>query len=369
MNSCLRHLPAITIVVLSLITPPVVASQPVLVPLDEASHRLVWSTEPGMTYSVEFSEDLAEWRKIEGFPVVAAGHTSEVLVHLTTPGRFFRVVTHFVSPLPGFSLVPPGVFVMGSPPDEPGRKTNEDPQSSVTLTRGFHVKQTPVTATEWTATRRQGADRGYTDLAVGNPGFNGEDDHPVTRISWWDALKWCNLLSEIDGRTPVYHSAAGFSDATVLRTGTGTVYVDWQANGYRLPTEAEWEYACRAGTTTAFFTGPITELTLPAIDPNLDLAGWYGGNTVLTQAVGLKTANTFGLFDTHGNVNEWCWDWFGNYPGDAIDPRGPASGSERVMRGGASFQSAPLCRSAARASRVPHELSVNIGFRPVATNR
>jgi len=373
MNSTLRRLRAFAITALALHPPVLAASQPVLVPLaeptTEASHRFVWPTEPGMTYSVEASEDLVEWQELEGFPTVATGNISETLVRLTGPRRFFRVVIHFISPIPEYSLVPPGTFLMGSPPDEPGRKTNESPQHPVTLTRGFHVKQTPVTATEWTATRQQGAARGYTDLAAGNPGYNGDVDHPVTRISWWDALKWCNLRSEIDGRAPVYHNAAGFSAATVLRTGTGPVFVDWEANGYRLPTEAEWEYACRAGTTTAFFTGPITELALPALDPNLDLAGWYGGNTTLTHAVGLKKANNFGLFDTHGNVNEWCWDWFDHYTGSSTDPRGPASGSERVMRGGASFQSASLCRSAARASRVPHELSFNIGFRPVATNR
>src|SRR5690606_12074529 len=108
------------------------------------------------------------------------------------------------------------------------------------------------------------------------------------------------------------------------------LFVNWTADGYRLPTEAEWEYACRAETTTAFYTGPITHTGAVQLDPNLDAAGWYGGNRPPlsgTRTVGLKAANNHGLFDMHGNVHEWCWDWAAAYDGDATDPVGPAGGA------------------------------------------
>ena len=273
---------------------------------------------------------------------------------------------------PDYVLVFPGTFVMGSPVDEPGRGIFE-PSHSVSLAKHLLVKVTEVTWAEWNSSRSQAPSHGYTDLAVGRNGLNGGPlgDHPVTTVSWWDAIKWCNLRSEIEGIEPAYYSAPSLTAASVLRRGSPTPYVKWNADGYRLPTEAEWEYFCRAGSTTAFFNGQSASNRESLVDMTLEPVGWYvansGGNS---QPVAMKIPNPWGLYDTHGGVYEWCWDWFGFYPaGPVIDPTGAATGSDRVIRGGAWNVESRQCRSAFRGSFFPiHSLDF-VGFRPVRTVR
>jgi len=342
---------------------------PLDVPTEEATHRLVWTSKSGRQYSVDDSDSLTAWTEVDGSPFTANGTTMELPFRAGQDARFFRIRVHEDPAIPGFSLIPAGSFGMGSPEEEAGRWENEEPSHQVTLTRSFFMKQTEVTWQEWNAARERQAEFGYANLPPGAAGFGGDESHPVTQIGWWDAVIWCNLSSEIAGREPVYYITREFTNEHVLRVGTtGALEVNWQANGFRLPTEAEWEYACRAGTTTAFYSGPIIHPEVSPLDPNLDLTGWYGGNAEFsTHPVGIKAANSWGLFDTHGNVSEWCWDWVGPYAvGDVIDPRGPASGTERAIRGGAFFNSAARCRSAARTSLPPSNSSLNIGFRTVA---
>jgi formylglycine-generating enzyme required for sulfatase activity len=264
-------------------------------------------------------------------------------------------------PIPrDFVLIPAGSFTMGSPEDEPGRSSDET-QHTVTLTRAFYLQTTVVTKAQWDAVRAHGPARGYTDLPAGRNGYEGDASgtHPVTEVNWYDAVKWLNLMSELDGLTPCYTVGGA-----VMQTGTATPLCNFLANGYRLPTESEWEYACRAGTTTAFYSGPITYTGSSPLDPNLDLIGWYGGNSGSnTHPVGQKQPNAWGLYDMSGNVWEWCWDWYSTYPATVTDPTGPSSGSVRVCRGGGFGIYARGCRSADRSFSPLHSQGSDIGFR------
>ena len=187
-------------------------------------------------------------------------------------------------------------------------------------------------------------------------------------MTWYGAQAYCNYLSDMEELS----RAISFSDWSM----------NLNAAGYRLPTESEWEYACRAGTTTAFHTGGITYTGSSPLDPNLDAAGWYWGNSTNpdnsifcgkgTHPVGQKQANAWDLFDMHGNVREWCGDWYGSYPGTATDPMGPASGAYRVIRGGSRGGSwligARYCRSANRIISFPAGSFNSLGFRPARSS-
>ena len=180
-----------------------------------------------------------------------------------------------------------------------------------------------------------------------NPYFTQNDNHPVVLVSWFDVIEYCNWLSRQEGLTPAY---------TISGIGNNrTVTWNRSANGYRLPTETEWEYACRAGTTTAYSTGASITTTQANFNNSLGR----------TTPVGNYAANAWGLHDMHGNVYEWCWDWFGNYPAEAqTDPTGPASGSDRVIRGGSWFSVAQNLRSANRSVDYDPNYRVSyIGFR------
>ncbi len=323
---------------------------------------------PAATYRLRVSK--AGWRTAEVRFAVRPDLMTEVDVVLEEASE---------SAVEGFVRIPAGTYVRGSPEDEPGRFSDEGPQHSVTVSRDFYLAATPVTWAEWNEVRDWALANGYTDLVEGRRGSHGNDrntpNDPVTMVSWWDAVKWSNARSQMEGRRPVYYTSSGFGAANVLRTGEPELYVDWNANGYRLPTEAEWEYAARAGTETAFYTGAITRTGWSPVDPNLDEAGWFWGNSgERTHPVGQKQPNAWGLYDMHGNVWEWCWDvwdsdWYNRDQASGSDPRGPAAGSFRVFRGGCWSSLAGFCRSATRAGVIPAARYNNMGFRPVMTIR
>ena len=228
-----------------------------------------------------------------------------------------------------------GTFTMGSPANEPERDDDET-QHQVTVI-SFYMGKNEVTQKE------------YQEVMGTNPSDYKGNNLPVERVSWFDAVDYCNKRSQREGLTPVY---------TYTISGSGyirTITWNCSANGYRLPTEAEWEYACRAGTATAYNTGA-------GINNN---TGWYDANSGDTpHPVGQKPANAWGLYDMHGNVWEWCWDWYGAYPGGAqTDPVGAASGSARVMRGGCWILPAHFARSACRGYIDPDNQFFFLGFR------
>jgi formylglycine-generating enzyme required for sulfatase activity len=200
-----------------------------------------------------------------------------------------------------------------------------------------------------------------------NESANQGADRPVENVTWFDAVEFCNRSSLLAGKPPVY----GITNIT--REGnhiTGAeVTADWAATGYRLLTESEWEHACRAMSQTAFCDGGITNLLCAPVDPDLDTVGWYCGNAVgATHDVGGKNPNGWGLYDMHGNVSEWCWDWWGTYPAEVtFDPLGPESGTLRVFRGGSQHSDAQHCRSAVRGYDLPGHRDAFIGLRIART--
>lgn len=237
----------------------------------------------------------------------------------------------------GWSCVPPtgpDGFLMGSPPDEVGRGDDEV-QHRVVITRPFIIQQTEVTQAEWRA------------LMGNNPSaFPNCDDCPVEQTHWYDALAYANALSRAEGLEECY----------VLGDASWPRGLD--CTGYRLPTEAEWEYAARAGSQDARYAEPLADI------------GWYGENSgARTNPVGQKLPNGLDLSDTLGNVWEYVWDINGAYPAaDPVDdPTGPAEGPNRVIRGGAWNHLADDCRAANRSATNPGSRGGNIGFRLVRT--
>jgi len=180
---------------------------------------------------------------------------------------------------------------------------------------------------------------------------------PVYGVTWYGAAAYCDWLN-IDSGYPLSYNHVTWDVVD------GDPY---ELQGYRLPTEAEWEYACRSGVTTAFASGDILQSNVG--DRNLDLIGWYGGAGEVRLG-GLKVPNSFGLYDMHGNLWEWCNDYYNYHEyamSDAVDPRGPSTGIDRCKRGGAISSDAVQCRSANRSAFHPDQRS-EIGLRPVRTH-
>ena len=225
-------------------------------------------------------------------------------------------------------FIPAGTFTMGSPSTETNREEDEK-QHEVTITKDYYLGKTEVTQGQWRAVMG-------TRPWQGEPLVKEGDNYPATFVSWEDAVEFCRKLSAKEGKS------------------------------YRLPTEAEWEHSCRAGTTTAYSFG--------ADSTRLGEHGWWGGivgggnakDEPHAHEVGGKQANRLGLHDMHGNVHEWCSDWYaGEYyaSSPAVDPTGPPTGSVRVSRGGSWDYDASLCRSAVRGGFSPGFCGSFLGFR------
>jgi sulfatase modifying factor 1 len=221
-----------------------------------------------------------------------------------------------------------GEFLMGSPASEKGRE-NDETQHRVRLTQPFWLGKYEVTQGQWKVV-----------MGTDPSKFKG-DDLPVEQVSWEDAMAFCRKLNQMDGNRP-----------------SGYVY--------SLPTEAQWEYACRAGKTTATAFGD----SLSSREANFNGEKPYGGAAKepklgKTAPVGSYRPNAWGFYDLHGNVREWCSDWYGDYPsGSVTNPAGPSFGTHRVDRGGSWFSYGGRCRSASRDWLTPGVRDFTLCFRP-----
>ncbi|NLK50107.1 MAG: formylglycine-generating enzyme family protein [Candidatus Cloacimonetes bacterium] len=241
-----------------------------------------------------------------------------------------------------------GSFMMGS---NDGR-SNEKPVHKVTVS-SFIIGKYQVTQKEW------------KEVMGTNPSYRKGDNLPVEQVSWYSAIKYCNLRSMAEGLTPVYSISGSTNPASWGEVPTSSnstwnaAICNWIANGYRLPTEAEWEYAARGGIMSKGYKYSGSD--------NIDTVAWYTGNSgSKTHAVGTKTANELGIYDMSGNVSEWCWDWYGGsyYSGSpANNQTGPTSGSNRVQRGCGWSGNAYYCRVTYRDYYYPSFSSDHIGIR------
>ncbi|MCP4639919.1 MAG: SUMF1/EgtB/PvdO family nonheme iron enzyme [bacterium] len=230
---------------------------------------------------------------------------------------------------------------------------------------GFSISAFELTKGEYDRVRAWAVNQGY-DMA---PGIGHDESYPVSNISWYDAVKFCNAVSELAGRTPVYYTQA--SRQSVYRAGRvdpSNACVHWNASGYRLPTEAEWEFACRAGTTSLYYWGDIT---IPSEENEYAWHTFWRAldDNVSPHPVGLKKPNPYGLCDMSGNVAEWCWDrWQAPYDPDALrDPRGPDIGLWRTLRGG-SVALDNLVESGFRSFVYPFYRMFDIGMRVASSD-
>ena len=314
------------------IAPPPVPTSPTLLNLRMVPELVItgqaWQVEQ-IQYTDSLESSNQQWLTLTN---VVMGNTPYAFFDTNAPSsmRFYRVES-IGAPGPDptrWAWINPGSFLMGSPDSEYDRSIDESPQTQVTFTYGFWMQRFEVTEGEYNVV-----------IGTNNSVYKNDTNEPVENVSWYDASNYCAQLT-------LQQQTAGLLPAGYV---------------YRLPTEAEWEYVCRAGTTTRFPFGDDHSYTL------LLNYGWIATNSnQITHDVGTKLPNPWGVYDMSGNVWEWIADFYGPYSGGSVtNPVGPAFGADVVMRGGSVFYAGDNARSAARNYNSPTFLSHGIGIRVV----
>jgi len=328
-----------------------------------ADGSIIWSgATPGTTYTVQTATSLAgggNWANYVQLSVTQAVNTN-LLIAFNPPA--------------GMALIPAGSFTMGN---SIGDSDITDANPTNVYVSGFFMDVNLVSSNQWAGVYSYALNHGYT---FANAGLGKAANHPVCYVDWYDCVKWSNARSAQAGLTPVYYTDAGMTQVFTNGDNSTTVYANWGANGYRLPTEAEWEKAARGGLSGQRF--PLGNII------NENLADYYGATGIYsydkgpdgynaafytiyaylcTSPVGYFAPNGYGLNDMAGNMSEWCWDWYGTPYGQPTNtnPTGPATGSVHAVRGGDWYDMANAARCANRLHYNPAYPFTTVGFRCV----
>ena len=365
------------------LTASVLGQAPVISSFGKNGELVCTNLQPGSTASVKCASFvLGPWTNSSpGLDAVMADTNGTIRVNVpllsVSGSMFYRVLGTPLSTNPpapaGMVLIPAGPFTMGDTLDG---DTYAQPVHTVQVS-AFYMDKYEVTKALWDEVREWANTNGYD---LGTIGSGKASNHPVQMVNWYDVVKWCNARSEKAGLVPAYYTDA--AQVTPYRTGQTNVQNDWVKwnVGFRLPTEAEWEKAARGGASSQRFSWGNTiswsqanYYANPAAFPyDVNSTNGYhpafdDGVSPYTSPVGYFSPSGYGLCDMAGNVVEWCWDWYGLYESaPQTDPRGAASGSHRVVRGGVWYGDASYCRSAQRGGYYPtYQYYGFVGFRPV----
>jgi len=316
-------------------------------------YRIEWSSDAGGDWT-NFAGDLGQW--MDHIPISGIG-TITAAVPMA-----YRIVA--VLPPPGMVYIPHGSFMMGNATNvflSNEGETNELPQHDV-YTDAYFIDKNEVSIDLWNGVK--GPAVAFWGYSFSNQISPYASSRPMTEITWYDAVKWCNARSEGEGLVPVYYTDPNFTN--VYKTGEVDPFPDWHANGYRLPTEAEWEKAARGGVANLRFpwsdyANNIShdKANYSALLESYDQSAGGGSHPVyggLTAPVGSFAPNDYGIYDMAGNIMEWCWDWYdaGYYSVSPMNnPRGVSSGTRKTARGGSHVLAAMYARCSFRDGAFP----------------
>ena len=351
-----------------------------------ATPRLTIQSDLVITNQIEYCTNLSQtnWLVLTNLLVAQRPYWFADVDAPPAPRRFYRVLAGSTKPPApaGMVLIPAGSFTMGNCMDPSEGYSGELPLHTVYVS-AFCMDTNLVTYSLWASVYQWATSHGYS---FDNAGSGKAANHPVQAVNWYDAVKWCNARSEMGGLTPCYYTNASLSQMTIYRSGQLNLsnnWVNWVANGYRLPTEAEWEKAARGGASEHRFpwtdADTITwnranfygrpDLYSYDLNPSSGFdPAWKSGGFPYTSPVGHFAPNGYGLYDMAGNVWQWCSERCGDryWSGSQSDPRGSDSDSDRrSIRGGSWGYHAMLCRTAYRGGFYATNNDWVVGFRSV----